>query len=98
MFSVQRLMGRDDEFCALLEASAREAVQSVELLKNVLNDPSGEPSLKRFSEARRNDKIITGQISDLLVSALVTSFDRHDIEAAADALYKVPKTVEKFAE
>ena len=98
MFSVQRLLGRDDEFCALLEASALEAVQSVEALKDALSDPSGAPSLKSFSQARRKDKIITAQISDLLVTALVTSFDRHDIEAVAEALYRVPKTVEKFAE
>jgi uncharacterized protein len=98
MFSVQRLLGRDDEFCALLEASAREAVRSVESLKNVLNDRSAPPSLKSFIQTRRHDKVITGQIADLLVSALVTSFDRQDIEALAEALYKVPKTVEKFAE
>ncbi len=98
MFSVQRLLGRDDEFCALLEASAQEAVYSVETLKQVLLDTSSPPSLNRFIEARREDKIITAQIAELLVSALVTSFDRQDIETVAEALYKVPKTVEKFAE
>ena len=54
--------------------------------------------MKCFAEARRTDKVITTEIAELLVSALVTSFDRHDIEALADSLYKVPKTVEKFAE
>jgi len=98
MFSVQRLLGRDDEFCALLEASAREAVHSVKCLRHVLNDSSSPPSLKSFIQSRRNDKLITAEIAELLVSALVTSFDRHDIEALATALYKVPKTVEKFAE
>jgi uncharacterized protein len=98
MFSVQRLLGRDDEFCVLLEASAQEAVQSVESLKDVLNNASGSPSLDSFIQARRKDKALTAQIADLLVTALVTSFDRHDIESVADALYKVPKTVEKFAE
>lgn len=98
MFSVQSLLGRDDEFCALLEASAEEAVYSVECLRHVLSDNSSPPSLKRFIQARRKDKMITGQISELLVSALVTSFDRQDIEAIAEAIYKVPKTVEKFAE
>jgi uncharacterized protein len=98
MFSVQRLLGRDDEFCALLEASAREAVHSVECLRHVLADSSTRPSLKSFIQTRRNDKVITAQISELLVTALVTSFDRHDIEAVAEVLYKVPKTVEKFAE
>ena len=98
MFSVQRLLGRDDEFCALLEASAREGVRSIECLKEVLSNSFGGPALKCFAEARRTDKVITTEIAELLVSALVTSFDRHDIEALANALYKVPKTVEKFAE
>ncbi|HKQ39320.1 MAG TPA: pit accessory protein [Verrucomicrobiae bacterium] len=98
MFSVQSLLGRDDEFCALLEASAQEAVHSVESLRHVLDDSSSPPSLKGFIQARRKDKLITNQIAELLVSALVTSFDRQDIEAIAQAIYKVPKTVEKFAE
>src|SRR5689334_15646992 len=98
MFSLQRMLGRDDEFFALLEASALEAVRSVEALKQVLNDPSAPPSLKRFVEARRKDKKITADISDLLFRVLVTSLERPDIEQLAEALYKVPKTVEKFAE
>ena len=98
MFSVQRLLGRDDEFCALLESSANEAVRSVECLGQVLNDSSSPPSLKSFIQARCKDKMITAQIAELLVSALVTSFDRHEIEAVAEAIYQVPKTVEKFAE
>jgi len=98
MFSVQSLLGRDDEFCALLETSAQEAVHSVECLRRVLTDCSTPPSLKTFIQTRRKDKVITAQIAELLVSALVTSFDRQDIEAIAEAIYKVPKTVEKFAE
>jgi uncharacterized protein len=97
MFSVQRILGRDHEFCALLEASAREGVKSVEALRQIL-DSSTAPSLQAFIKSRRADKQITAQITELLVKALVTSFERQDIAALADALYKVPKTVEKFAE
>jgi len=98
MFSVQRVLGRDDEFCALLESSAQEGVRSIECLKEVLSNSFGGPTLKCFAEARRTNKVITTEIAELLVTALVTSFDRHDVEALAEALYKVPKTVEKFAE
>ena len=38
MFSLQRMLGRDDEFCALLEASAQEGVAAVEALKAVLQN------------------------------------------------------------
>ncbi len=98
MFSLQRLLGRDDEFCALLEASAREGVTAVSSLKIVLNDPDEAPSTEAFARARKKDKEITADIADLLTRALVTSFEREDIEALAEALYKIPKTVEKFAE
>jgi uncharacterized protein Yka (UPF0111/DUF47 family) len=98
MFSVQRLLGRDDEFCALLEASAQEGVAAVEALKAVLESESGNPSLEAFRQARRQNKRITEDIADLQLRALVTSFEREDIEAVAEALYKIPKTVEKFAE
>lgn len=98
MLSVQRILGRDDEFCALLEASAREGVASVDALKAVLNNPALPPSIESFRRARRKDKQITDDIADLLYEALVTSLDREDIEALAEALYKIPKTVEKFAE
>ena len=33
-----------------------------------------------------------------LVDTFVTALEREDIEALAGALYKIPKTVEKFAE
>ena len=98
MFSLQRLLGRDDEFCALLEASANEAVSAVSSLRQVLNNTEQMPSLDAFAAARRNDKAIKADIADLLIRVLVTSLERSDIEEMAEALYKIPKTVEKFAE
>jgi uncharacterized protein len=38
------------------------------------------------------------QISQALVNTFVTALEREDIEALSGALYKIPKTVEKFAE
>ena len=98
MFSLQRLLGRDDEFCALLEASANEAVTAVSSLRQVLNNTEESPSLDAFITARRKDKAIKADIADLLTRVLVTSLERSDIEGMAEALYKIPKTVEKFAE
>jgi uncharacterized protein Yka (UPF0111/DUF47 family) len=98
MFSLQRLLGRDDDFCVLLSESAAEAVASVTALRQVLDDQSTAPRLDVFVASRRKDKQITSEIADLLTRALVTSLEREDIEALAEALYKIPKTVEKFAE
>jgi uncharacterized protein Yka (UPF0111/DUF47 family) len=98
MFSLQRILGRDDEFFALFAASAQAAVASVAALKYVLDNPAVPPSLDAFAATRRKDKVITGDIADLLTRVLVTSMEGADIEAIAEALYKIPKTIEKFAE
>ncbi len=98
MFSLQKLLGKDDKFFDLLTASAEEGLHSVEALKRILTNPSVTPTLDEFIASRRKDKAITNQISEMLVKTFVTSLEREDIEALSNALYKVPKTVEKFAE
>ena len=52
MISFQRLLGREDEFCGLLEASAKEAVHAVEALKKLLADRDTTPTLHEFAAAR----------------------------------------------
>ena len=98
MISFQRLLGREDEFCGLLEASATEAVHAVDALKKLLANPGVAPTLHEFAAARSTDKKITEEIGDKLIATFVTPMEREDIEALAEALYKIPKTVEKFAE
>jgi uncharacterized protein len=98
MFSLQKLLGRDDKFFDLLKASAEEGLHSVEALKRILTNPSVTPTLDEFVASRRKDKAITNQISEMLVKSFVTSLEREDIEALSTVLYKVPKTIEKFAE
>jgi uncharacterized protein Yka (UPF0111/DUF47 family) len=98
MISFQRLLGREDEFCELLEASATEAVHAVDALKKLLANPGVAPTLHEFAAARSTDKKITEEIGDKLIATFVTPMEREDIEALAEALYKIPKTVEKFAE
>lgn len=98
MFSLQKLLGKEDVFFDLLTASAEEGVHSVEALKRILTNPSSTPTLDEFVASRRKDKAITNEISELLVKTFVTALEREDIEALSNALYKVPKTIEKFAE
>ncbi|MFM7604179.1 MAG: DUF47 domain-containing protein, partial [Prosthecobacter sp.] len=81
----------------LLERSAKEAQNSVHLLKNLLSKPAGAQSLDSLSEARK-DKAITQEIDEALCKTFVTDLEREDVEALANALYKIPKTVEKIAE
>lgn len=98
MINFQRLLGREDEFFTLLEASTQEGVNAVIGLKKVLNAPDGTPSLRDFAEARRKDKELTSKLEEMLITTFVTPLEREDIEELAEVLYKIPKTVEKFAE
>ena len=98
MISFQRLLGREEQFFGLLEASARECANSVAALRRILAQPGVPPVLDDFAAARRKDKEITAQLEELLIRTFVTPIEREDIEALADQLYKIPKTIEKFAE
>jgi uncharacterized protein len=98
MFSLQKLLGKDDKFFELLEASAEEGLASVEALRRILTNSPNKPSLDEFVASRRKDKVLTTQISELLVKTSVTGMEREDIESLCNSLYKIPKTIEKFAE
>jgi uncharacterized protein Yka (UPF0111/DUF47 family) len=98
MINFQRLLGREDEFFTLLEASTQEGVNAIAGLKRVLANAEGTPSLRDFAEARRKDKELTSRLEEMLITTFVTPLEREDIEELAEVLYKIPKTVEKFAE
>ena len=98
MFSLQTIFGKGDKFYGLLEASADAALLSARALGTMLADKSETPALDEFRVARRREKELFAQINQELVNTFVTALEREDIEALAGALYKIPKTVEKFAE
>ena len=98
MFSLQRLLGKEDKFFSLLEASAQEAHTSVQALVKLSNSLDQPVVLDDFAHSRRKDKEITKEISDAVYTTFVTALEREDIEDLSNALYKIPKTVEKFTE
>jgi uncharacterized protein len=98
MFSLQKLLGKEDKFFDLLEASAQEAQKSAQALTKFLANPSQAKTLDDFIVSRRAEKRIADQISEMLCTTFVTALEREDIEALSLALYKIPKTVEKIAE
>ncbi|MEI6355883.1 MAG: DUF47 family protein, partial [Verrucomicrobiota bacterium] len=51
-----------------------------------------------FALLRKKDKRITEELSTRLTQTFVTPLEREDIEALSTALYKIPKTLEKFGE
>ena len=101
MFSIRKLLGQDEKFFDLLEASAQQADSSVHelvaLLAKVEHGASPQ-SLGAFVHSRREDKRITQELTEQLCKTFITPLEREDIQALAAALYKIPKTVEKIGE
>jgi uncharacterized protein Yka (UPF0111/DUF47 family) len=98
MISLQKIFGKTDVFYDLLEASAEEARTSVQALAKLINQNPADRSLETLILSRQKDKKITEQIDEALCRTFVTDLEREDVEALSNALYKIPKTVEKIAE
>ncbi len=100
MISFKKLLGKDEKFYDLLEASAEEAKVSTGLLVKILANTSAAQasSIHDIIQTRRKDKRITQQITEELCKTFVTPFEREDIEALSLSLYRIPKTVEKIVE
>ena len=98
MFSLQKLLGKEDKFFTLLEASAQEARTSVQALVKLSKSLDQPVVMDEFVHSRRKDKQITREISRAVYETFITALEREDIEDLSNALYKIPKTVEKFTE
>lgn len=98
MFSLQRLLGKEDKFFGLLEASAEEARTSVQALVKLSKDLDKAVLTDELAYSRRKDKEITKEISAAVYTTFVTVLEREDIEELSNALYKIPKTVQKFTD
>jgi uncharacterized protein len=98
VFSIQKFFSHDTKFFDLLEASAEETLDMTRLLVELINDRERSHPLDQFAVARGKDKNITETIREELVNTFVTGLEREDIEMLAFALYRICKTIEKFAE
>lgn len=99
MISIQRVTGRPTEFFGLLEESARLGADAARALRSVVTGPQGgPPDLRLVSEARRRDKEVFQKLDGLLSRVFATPIEREDLAAIGQKLYKLPKTIEKFAE
>ena len=98
MATLEKLLGRQEKFIELFEASAEQACHSTAALVDFLRKPAERRNLDDFAGTRRQDKEITTRIIEELCAGFITSLDREDIESLTNSLYKIPKTVEKIAE
>jgi len=98
---LKKVLGKDEKFYELLEASADEAQKSAKSLSKLyaqVGKPDFEQCFTELVVARRVDKRIGLSITQELCKTFVTPLEREDIEALANALYKIPKTCEKIGE
>ena len=98
MFSVQKLLGKEDKFFTLLEASAQEVRSSVHALVSLKSDLAGDTTTQNSAYARHKDRQITEEINTAVYTAFITSIQREDIQDLAVALYRIAKTADKFTE
>ena len=98
MFSLRMLFGQGDKSFALLTASAEEGLQSVQALRRMLDGPALPVPLDEFAASRRKVKAFTEEIQKFIAKRSSTTLDREEVERLSLSLYKVPKTIEKFAE
>lgn len=98
MLSLQRLLGRPKLFFGLLEQSAVLGAESVAALRATLTERGTAPNMETFSSLRRRDKAVINELEEALTRIFITPIEREDLESVATALYRLPKTVEKFAE
>ncbi len=96
MFSLQKLLGKEDKFFTLLEASAEAARASVQALVKLSQTLDQPQAFDEFAYTRKKDKEITSQISDAVYTTFITALEREDIEELSSALYKIPKMIDKF--
>jgi uncharacterized protein Yka (UPF0111/DUF47 family) len=98
MSILQQLLGSSGKFYDLLDASSKVAFSSVRALRALFSSGLTQGALEVFAEARRADKKITADINQEIARSVVTALEREDIVSLSAALYKIPKTVEKFVE
>ncbi len=98
MFSLQRLLGRPNQFFGLLEQSAQASCDAAGALHTLVSTPTAAPKLDDFIAARRREKALALELEEMLTRIFVTPLEREDIESLSDRLYRIPKTIEKFAE
>jgi len=98
MSFLERLLGLEDRFAALLEAGTLEVLATVKALDELLTRPNPAISLMSFVQARAKEQEIKGQIDVLLCQRTASRLDHGDIVALALALNRISKATRRFAE
>ena len=91
MISLQKLLGKEDKFFTLLEASAEEARASVKALVKLSKSLDQAVAIEEFAYSRHKDKQITREIRSAVYSTFVTALEREDIEDLSTRSTRFPR-------
>ncbi len=99
MFKLSQLFGKKDAIQPLLEKAAGLVVESIKLLATTL-ESLAEPlqDISLFRANRRAVNEVLDHIHADLTHSVVTRLEKEDIEALANGLALIAKSVEKLAE
>lgn len=94
-----RLIPREESFFDLLEASAKNVIDTARLLRDMVEDYRNLP--ERFQKIRDTEHAgdrVTHQIMDKLNRTFITPIDREDIHSLAFALDDIVDSIELVAD
>jgi uncharacterized protein len=97
MLSLESFFSKASTFSRLFESSAEEVRKSALTLSELLKSPRVEFNIENFSQLREQNNRINEEIASLLCQSFITPLEREDLEALSQALYQIPKTIEKFS-
>lgn len=101
MFSIAKLLPREEKFYLLLKQLTAEGTQTARNLKIMVESTDAvtrERASALIVAGKAEAKRISASITRELCMTFITPFDREDIQDLAGELYKIPKTIDKVRE
>lgn len=101
MFSLARLLPREDKFHRYLKALSHEALVAARHLQAIVSTEDAgrrREAAAAIMACKTQAKKLSSEITQALCLTFITPFDREDIQLIASELYRIPKNIDKVRE
>ena len=101
MFSLARILPREDKFYRMIELLAASAQTGARQLKILVEskDEAGRAAARTvIHDCKAKAKTVSAEVTRELCLTFITPFDREDISDFTSHLYKITKTIDKVHE
>lgn len=101
MFSLSKLLPREDKFSRLLQDLSAQGKLAAQHLKTCVESTSASEKTAAktaISACKAEAKRLSSEITKQVCLTFVTPFDREDLEDLSSGLYKITKTIEKVSD